>query len=171
MMVAVDSVIGIAATERIVIVTVTVVDIIGVDVAVRGHAAAEGLQGRWQRWRAGGGCCRAPEAPARRTGSGYAAGRYRHAGVEWDSTWRALCHAHRRHHSPLHGALHPRRELPLGFGSDYEECSFSLFSSLFSFPFLLSFCLAFGSHIIPLFLFLSCFSSEFSLRFLFLEFE
>lgn len=75
------------------------------------HTAAERLQGGRQRWRAGGGRCRAPEAPARRTGGGYAAGRYRHAGVQWYSTWGALCHPH-RHHSPLHDALHPLLELP-----------------------------------------------------------
>lgn len=136
-MVAVDGVIGIANAERmivvVVVVAVTVVYIVGVDnVAVSGDAAAEGLQGRWQRWRAGGGRCRAPEAPARRTGGGYAAGCYRHAGVEWDSTWRALCHAHRRHHSPLHGALHPRRELPPGFGLEVRRAvpSWSLYFAL-----------------------------------------
>lgn len=66
------------------VVAAVVANAVGVDVAVviSGDAAAEGLQGRRQRWRAGGGCCRAPEAPARRTGGGYAAGRYRHAGVE-----------------------------------------------------------------------------------------
>jgi len=76
-------VVEIAATEHGVIV-VAVVDTVRVDVtvAISGNAAAERLQGRRQRWRAGGGCCRAPEAPARRTGGGYAAGRYRHAGVE-----------------------------------------------------------------------------------------
>lgn len=145
MMIVVDGVVRIAADERIVVadvVAVTVIDV-GVDVAVGDDdAAAEGLQGRGQRWRAGGGRCRAPEAPARWTGGGYAAGCYRHAGVEWDSTWRALCHAHRRHHSPLHGALHPRRELPPGFGLDYQEHRssffFFFFSSLCLSPFLYS---------------------------------
>lgn len=153
MMVAVDSIVGIAATEWIVIVAVTVVDIVEIDVAISGDAAAKGLQGRWQRWRAGGGRCRAPEAPARRTGGSYAAGRYRHAGVEWDSTWRALCHAHRRHHSPpkaLH-ALHPRRELPPGFESDCRELSFFFFFSLSHSRLLslLSIRFAFDSHIPP----------------------
>lgn len=160
-MIVVDGVVWIAADERIVVagvVSVTVIDAVGDD-----DAAAEGLQGQGQRWRAGGGRCRAPEAPARRTGGGYAAGRYRHAGVEWDSTWRALCHAHRRHHSPLHGALNPRRELPPGFGLDYQRSAFFLLPppspsssslslplsvSLLCSPFLLSFCQAFGSHII-----------------------
>lgn len=101
MVIAVGGVVEVAAAERVVIATV-VINAVGVDVAVAvsDDAAAKGLQGRRQRWRAGGGRCRAPEAPARRTGGGYAAGCYRHAGVEWDSTWRALCHAHRRHHSP-----------------------------------------------------------------------
>lgn len=118
---------GVAAAVRAAAVAVTMADV-GVNVAVTGDddAAAEGLQGRRQRWRAGGGRCRAPEAPARRTGGGYAAGRYRQsAGVEWDSTWRALCHAHRRHHSPLHGALHPLFELPPGFGLEYEARALS----------------------------------------------
>ena len=158
-MIVVDGVAG-NPGKRVVIVIVVViavaavVDAIGIDnsvaVAVRGNAAAKGLQGRRQRWRAGGGRCRAPEAPARWTGGGYAAGRYRHAGVEWDSTWRALCHAHRRHHSPLH-ALHrlfssatPAAGLPFFFLSffffrleDVLLLSFSL--PPFSLHFLFSF--------------------------------
>lgn len=118
MMIVVGDVVG--APERVRTVSVVVINAVDV-VAVSDDAAAEGLQGRRQRWRAGGGRCRAPEAPARRTGGGYAAGRYRHTGVEWDSTWRALCHAHRRHHSPLHGALHPLLELPPGFGLESDE--------------------------------------------------
>lgn len=112
MMIVADVVVDAVADVRI--------DDVRIDDIVAGGAvcdtAAERLQRRRQRWRAGGGCCRAPEAPARRTGGGYAAGCYRHAGVEWDSTWRALCHAHGRHHSPLHDAFHPLLELSPRFG-------------------------------------------------------